>query len=181
MSDERVNGAIDAVARQMTALEPPDLRRKVMAQIAGEDVRRSTAGVRRSPFVVRGWVIVPLAAAVALAVYVAREPAPHAPSRREPETAADRAKPAAPVVAQESAKAAPALRATARLADARGPGPRAKAERETPDSPIDPITVSPLAVDTLAPESIQIPRLDAIAPMTVAPLDITDPQKERDE
>ena len=40
--------------------------------------------------------------------------------------------------------------------------------------PIDPLDVAPLAVEILRPDPIPVDRLDTIAPIPVAPLDITD-------
>jgi hypothetical protein len=178
MWDERVNDAIDEVARQTTALAPPDLRRAVMARITG-------AAGRRSPFAVRRWVMVPLAAAAAIviAIVVGRDrdvrhgnsAAPQArvapdtteapAQRREPETAASAA-----------AEAAPPLRSSAArdrlVASANG-----DARVLEPAVPVDSIAVAPLTVDVLTTDAMQMERLEAVASIVVAPLDPTDIQR----
>jgi hypothetical protein len=185
MSDEQLNTAIDEVARQITADAPPDgaaFRRRVLARIDGKEVDRSPFGVRRSTFGVRGWELVAtVAAALVVAVFVARRPQkaiPSAPDR----TAAPVTLPPRSTGLEASAFApADVPRVSTRLAAAQAPralGAEAAAARPEPNAvasiAVSPIAVAPLAVDTLTQESIEIPQLEVVAPMTVAPLDIND-------
>jgi hypothetical protein len=164
MSDEQLNTAIDEVARQMTEGSPPagdaDFRRRVLARIESGDAPRA----RWRPL----FVAVPLAAAVVIAVVVTR-------SRPAPVTAGPKG---------------PAPQDTVRRPDPFGPGaaivqadpiiPAAHAPRTATvgaapfDSRIDSIAVAPLGIDPLTPDPIPIERLETIAPIVVAPLDIND-------
>jgi hypothetical protein len=179
MSDELLDRAIDAVARQMTAAAPPDaaaFRRRVLARLADKDVRRSWFDVRRSTFGVPRWVMIPVAAAIAIAVFVTR--APHQEKRPAPvdmsaTAPTGRLRPDAPARAPSEL---PRPSTTVARVPAARPSPFAVA---SPDPPIQQndvasIAVVPLDVDALSQESIQLERLDPIAPIAVAPLDITD-------
>jgi hypothetical protein len=170
MSDEQLNTAIDEVARRMTEGSPAGdagFRRRVLARIETADAPR--ARWRRL------FVVVPLAAAIAIAaaVFVSRDTVRVPPAATDAPTIAA-APPSAATAATpvREALASPIIAAAPRLAEAREVVARAEA-----DSQIDPITVAPLLVDTLTPESIQIPRLDAVVPIAVAPLDSIEEQR----
>ena len=182
--DGGLNTAIDEVAREMTEGAPADaaaFRRRVLARVeTGAAPRRSW----RAAF-----VLSPLAAAAAIVVallvarglpgrHPATEHTPSAPREiaQTPPSAGAAGAPdtAAPSV---SAHAADAPRGSARLAAAREPGPSepgpsAPAPLEPND--VTPIAVAPLAVAALSPDPIPIDPLDAVTPLTVARIDITD-------
>jgi hypothetical protein len=169
-ADDAVNETIDEVAREMTAGEPAGaagFRRRVLARIERGDTPRRTW---RASFVLSPIAVV---AAVAIAIFIAREPSKGIPS------APDRAA-AAPVVPsrtagpEEPARQADLVSPPPRPAEARAPQGRAEAEPPPEANDVASITVAPLAVGALTQESIQLERLEAIAPITVAPLDITD-------
>jgi hypothetical protein len=175
MSDEQLNTAIDEVARRMTEGSPAGaagFRRRVLARIETGAAPRA----RWQPL----FVVVPLAAAIVIAVVA---------TRSRPGLSGPGVTPQPPVVAVAAPEMAgpkgPALQHAAVNANARpavrGPRPSGP-DRTEPAQQIDadgvaPIAVAPLLVDTLTPESIQIPRLDAVVPIAVAPLDITDAQR----
>ena len=173
MSDESLNGAIDEVARQMTAgaaAGAAGFRRRVLARIAANEAPRRTW---RPVF-----VLTPLAAAIAIAVavFISRDTVRVPPAATDAPTIAVAPPPAATTaIPVKEEPASPIIAAEARRAEARGIVARAEA-----DSPLDPITVAPLTVDALTHDPNPIERLETPAPMTVAPLDITDPQKERE-
>jgi hypothetical protein len=204
MSDERMNGAIDEVARQMTEGAPTDaaaFRRRVLARIAANEAPRRTW---RSVF-----VLTPLAAAIVIAVVVSRpagpkgpapqtheavgRPGPSGPGVQPPATDAagpnGPALPAAvtvrgsgpsgPGVSGRPGPSGPGVSVLSRRPDPSGPGVSATALRATGDT-LDPLTVAPLTVDALTPDPIQIERMEIVASIAVAPLGIIDIQR-RDE
>ena len=99
----------------------------------------------------------------------------------------------APMVAAAPAAAAAALQPFAAAAAVDLASPTQPRERTAlqltasgmtapePVLAVDSIDVAPLTVDALTHDPMPIERLETIAPMTVAPLDITDLQKERDQ
>jgi hypothetical protein len=192
-----LNDRIDDVARQMTKAAPPDgFRRRVLAQIEEKDARRSAFGVRRSSFSVRraAFVLTPIAvaAAIVIAVSVSREgrkartgnpavqhqaAAAQAAEERAPQQSALRTAPHQ--IAPRTAVGAVAPRTVERTATPRTLAPRTVAPRtslrdEPAPNNVASIAVAPLVLDTQPPESIQLERLDPIAPIIVAPLDIND-------
>ena len=176
----------------------------MLARIDGTDARRSLFAVRRSTFV---WTPIAAAAAIAIAVFIAREPrkdvAPKTdslraarseaanPARAEtpassevaPRTIAPRTiapRTAAGTIAPRTAASAVAPRTVERTAAPRTSGPTI-ASRTAPTVPpaldanaVASIAVAPLVVDTMTPEPIHVERLETIAPIAVAPLDIND-------
>ena len=171
MSDEQLNTAIDEVARRMTEGSPAGdagFRRRVLARIDTSDAPRA----RWRPL----FVVVPLAAALVIAVVVTRSrPGPFAPS----------APTSTPMTAGPEGAA---LREAVVRPGPSGPGDHQAVRRPRPYrsgvsdgaphlDPIDTIAVAPLRVDTLTPEAIQIPRLDAVVPIAVAPLDAIEEQR----
>jgi hypothetical protein len=191
MSDERLNTAIDEVARRMTETAPDEgaaFRRRVIARIEAGDAPRGS----RRPLVVS----VALAAAIVGAVMVARSSGPKEPALHPTGQIASRPDPSGPGVPAppvpampERGTAGPKGSAAQRVPAASTAANRAADGRALPGgsafAPVPPldrfdvatIAVAPLAVDALTPDSIQIQRLDEIAPITVAPLDITDAQR----
>ena len=187
MWDEPVNGAIDEVARRMTEAKPEaasDLRRRVLARIESGDTPR------------RDWpaafVLPPLAvaAAIVVALVVSRPFQGRDRAAQDPAPQPTAAAPADPSGAPGRERAAGAV--DRRVDVARGFQPRARgperpARHQTVPAPAHELPlefpslgVAALTVDALAPDSIQIPRLETIAPIDVAPLDVTDDQR-RDE
>jgi len=173
MWDEPVNDVIDEVARGMTEGSPAsgaDFRRRVLARIESGGAPRRTW---RAAF-----VLSPLAAAAAIviAVIVTRGAHDHSPEQVAPQAAQNvplpketRREPVVPAVVvarpfQGRVRGAesPALHLDTLQLDA---------------NDVASIAVAPLAVDALAPDPIPIERLDAIPPIVVAPLDITDTQR----
>jgi hypothetical protein len=175
-ADDTVNETIDDVAREMTAGEPADaagFRRRVLARIESGDAPRRTW---RASFVLSP---IAVAAAIIVALFVARE--------RRPDTAG----PKGPALQVETPQPPPAASPAARRPGPSGPGAqmvaiaaphldarrdrrRAEADTQPESNDVASIAVAPLAVGTLTQESIQIERLEAIEPIAVAPLDITD-------
>jgi hypothetical protein len=179
MSDERLNTAIDEVAKEMTSAAPgavAHLRRQVVARIESGDSRRTW----RVTF-----LLTPIAAAAAIivALFVAseRRPGSSGPGGMagpvvqtlHPLPAADAAGPKRPAL-QMTPDAAP--RPVLRQSDAPGPDVVTTTAVLEPNA-VASIAVAPLAVDTLTPESIHIEQLETIAPILVAPLDIIDSQR----
>ena len=188
MSDEPVNRAIDEAARRMTDGSPADgFRRRVLARIEANDTPRRSwrAGFVLSPIAV--------AAVIVTAVMFMSRPGPLGPGspagpkatalQTPPIVAADPTKTAGPAAPPDTAgPQGPALPLTVGRPGPCGPGKTAGPEGPALQIELDPndlasIAVAPLAVDTMTPDSIQIPRLDAITPIAVAPLEITDPQR----
>ena len=186
MSDERLNATIDEVAREMTdgALDGGAFRRRVLARIAtDEPPRRSVArrvrpraGCRRRRDRHRR--------SSSCARRVRRDPRCSRPS-------AGRVLRTRRCVDRDggSRRTAPHRRRRARQAvprrATRRPGPFGPGVAPAGlDGPANcrstPLDVAPLTVDALAPDSIQIPRLEAIAPIDVAPLDVTDDQRRNE-
>jgi hypothetical protein len=177
---ERVNGAIDEEARRLTDGSPAaGFRGRVLARIeAVETPRRSW----RAAF-----VLSPIAAAAAIVIAVMWLGRPAGPALQVPQTPpivaagpTDPAGPKGPALQNATAANTAADRAVRRASPSgTAEGPKGSA----PQNGLDPndvasIAVAPLVIDTLTPESIQIPRLDAVAPIGVAPLDITDQRRE---
>jgi hypothetical protein len=184
MSDERGDAAIGEVARQMTEGSPADaeaFRRRIVSRIE----RRAAPG--------RSWraafVLSPIAAAlvIAVAAYVLRgrtQPAAPLTIEHQAEQARPIDEPSTGASTQpDPSRAADANRAAlpggARNAGRRpAPGPGiAEPGSVEPTPPLDSIAVARLAVETITPEPIQIDKLETIAPITVAPLDIPDAQR----
>jgi len=183
MSDEPLNQAIDEVARETTAASAPEaaaFRRRVMARIERGDAPR------------RAWpasfVLTPIAAAtaIAIAMLAVREPKNVAPAPDVLHTA--RTEPAGRVTAEP-----PSRRPSPIGPEASGRGvpevaprtaARSAAPRTAPAVPpaldadaVASIVVAPLVVDTQTPPSIAVAPLEAVAPMTISPLEISDCQR----
>jgi len=181
MSDERLNTAIDEVARRMTEGSPAGeagFRRRVLARIEAGDAPRA----RWRPL----FVAVPLAAAIVIAVVVTRSgPRPSGPD--VPVAAPIAAGPTGP--APQRAEAGhetgptPHLLAAGDRQAVRPPRPfesgvSAAAPHLDPIDPIDTIAVAPLGVDSLTPDPISVEPLETIAPLAVAPLEaIEEPRR----
>ena len=188
MWDERVNTAIDEVAREMTersSAVSAQLGRRVLARIESGDTPRRHwhAAFVLSPIVV--------AAAIAIAVFVARDvrrPGTADPDRlRASDEILTRAEAERP--ARQTVEPVPTLgtvgppTASTRVARL-FPGRARVAESPAPQRAIttpalepniaESIDVPPLIVTTLTSDPVQIEPLDAIAPLTVGPLDITE-------
>ena len=184
MWDEQVNTAIDEVARQMTEGPPAgsaDLRRRVLARIESGDAPRVAW---RAAFVLSPLAV---AAAIVVAVFVARGPRPGDVRRPGPLGPG--------VTSPETPLAASGRKGTADPEGAAGPegpalqGQTVRGPQQTVRRPdqtalhVDALGVAPLTVDALTPDPIQIERLDqikrldAISPINVAPLEITDVQR----
>jgi hypothetical protein len=171
MSDERLDQAINEVARQMTAGElPSDFRARVVARIAeGGRPRRTWRAA---------WILSPMAAAavVAVAIFVARVQ----PRERGLEKAA-----------QHPSSPSTIARATSPVESAGRPGSSAPSAEAAPKGPaphrapqpshtyatteIDALApplleVAPLGLEVLPTASIAMSQLDAIAPIVVEPL-----------
>jgi hypothetical protein len=180
MSDEQLNTAIDEVARRMTEGSPAGdagFRRRVLARIEAGDPPRA----RWRPL----FVVVPLAAAIVIAVVVTRNnPGPFAPGApaSTPMMAGPK-EPALRPVATSPTQTAPVEIAgtTVRLRPDTTDDVRSQALRPgellVPALPIDAIAVAPLGVDRLAPDPISIERLETIVPLAVAPLDSIEEQR----
>jgi hypothetical protein len=190
MSDERVNAAIDEVARQMTDEAQPasaDFRRRVLARIAANEAPRASW---RVAFV---FSPIALAAAIVIAVFIVGRPDPVRPGISQPagDTVPNRAEQARPLREPVGTTTGADKTVGAQLAPpvtrelVRRPGPFGPGV-STPAPELDPIEVdsiapAPLVVGTLAPDPIQIERLDAVAPIDVAPLDIVTDTQRRQE
>jgi hypothetical protein len=176
MWDEPLNTTIDEVARQMTEGTPGDaaaFRRRVIARIEAGNTPRAP---RRPLF-----VIVALAAAIVIAIMVTRSAGPKGPALQPSRQIANRSEGYGGLAEARAKAEGPALQMTAHAAPdpvvrrprASGPGVVTTTPALEPNT-VASIAVAPLAVDTLSPESIHIEQLEAIAPITVAPIDITD-------
>jgi hypothetical protein len=179
MSDEHLNRAIDEVARRMTEGSPTGdagFSRRLLARIesggAPERVWRAS------------WLLAPIAAAavIAIAVVVTRGPqhsggletsAPRETVQRPPSLLGDGA-----IRTPDAAAAGPDRLLTEATPPRRADVRQARMPVETAptlkQNDVASIAVAPLAVDTITPEPIQLERLDPIAPIIVAPLDIID-------
>ena len=192
-ADDRLDAAIDAVAREMTEPGTPDaaaFRCRVLDGIDASAVPRKTW---RS-----AWVLAPLAAAAAVVIAVAMYPTTVRPKpdttdarttvRLKPDTTDERTtvrpKP-------DTTDARTTVRLKPDTTDARLPArrsstedlqrPSALAAVAPPPLAIAPIDVAPLGAARLdSADSIQVPRLDAITPIDVTPLGLDDSQR-RDE
>ena len=182
MPDERLDRAIEEVARRMTEGAPADgaaFRRGVLARIdAGDAPRRSW----RAAF-----VLSPIAAAIVIAVaaFMMRGwPQPAAPltianqagqgqPQHEPSGAAGRDAAPSPQT-NSNGQPLPAAATNARRRPARPVPDIGESGIVEPALPVDSIAVTPLAVDTMPTDPIQIEKLETIAPITVAPLDTID-------
>jgi hypothetical protein len=182
MSDERLNTAIDEVARQMTDAGPgdaADLRRHVVARIEAGDAPRERW---RAAFV---WSPLAVATALAIVFFVARSFESGDVRRPGPSDTPGTSLPSSPIAAAAQPKQRSAQRPTP---EATVPAARRNAEHRTgsfepaaagtmldePAPPIEPLDVAPLTVDALRPDPIPLEQLETIAPIFVAPLDITD-------
>ena len=194
MWDERVNGAIDEVARQMTEEAPPhgaDFRRRVLARIASNDAPRASW---RTAFVLSP---IAVAAAIAIAVFVAGRPDPVRPGVSQPAGNTVRLPPSPlrgfggtrkPDTTEAAGPKGPALQAaaanTVRLkpdtTEVRRPGSFGPGVLE-PAPQVDSIAVAPLVVGALAPDPIHIERIETITPVTVAPLELITDIQRREE
>jgi len=175
MWDEPLNTTIDEVARQMTEGAPGDgaaFRRRVIARIRnGESPRRRW----RVSFVLTA---IAAAAAIVVALFVAREPRP---GPLGPGGTAVPVSQTPPLPVANPAANGTALQVTAHATpDPIVRSPRASSPGVVKTTPaLEPntvasIAVAPLAVDTLTPESLHLEQLETIAPITVAPIDIPD-------
>lgn len=182
-----MNRAIDEIARQMTEEAPTtdgaDFRRRVLARITSNEAPRASW---RAAFVLSP---VALAAAIVIAVMFVRGPGPVGRGG-----AAD---PQGPVLqplvttaAKVGAELAPPVtrkpETTRRSTQAvRGPGSFgpgvSRPALELDAIELDSIAPAPLVVGTLAPDPIQIERLDAVAPIDVPPLEIITDLQRRQE
>jgi len=197
MWDERVNGAIDEVARQMTEEAPPhgaDFRRRVLARIASNDAPRASW---RTAFVLSP---IAVAAAIAIAVFVAGRPDPVRPgvsqpagntvrpfdgAQGRPEAPEGQLKPdtgeaAGPTGPALQAAAANTVRLKPDTTEVRRPGSFGPGVLE-PAPQVDSIAVAPLVVGALAPDPIHIERIETITPVTVAPLELITDIQRREE
>jgi hypothetical protein len=197
MSDQRLDGAIDEVAHEMTAGAPHDhaaFRRAVLARIDSESPPRRSGRA--------AWVVAPLAAAAAIAIAAVLWPptertAPGAqptansagdvaltvPPVRIPATAvADRHAPAAHEATATPREVRPPLGMSA----AGGPASSRNSYISSlapPALAMDSIAIDPIAVDTIdvarlpAAESIQLEQLDPIPPIAVTPIGSDDSQR----
>lgn len=183
MWDDELNTAIDDVARGMTEGSPAALRDRVVARIeSGGAPQRSW----RASF-----VLAPLAAAAAIvvALFIARSHTEVAPASapaatvRLPPSPQDGFGGTRKPDTTDAATAHPAPEPTdlGRLAPSplRGFGGTRKPDTTDTARQLERLDVAPLAVGSLTPDPIQIEPLGAIAPMAIAPLDITDEPKER--
>lgn len=187
MWDERVSPTIDDTAREMTDGAPADgaaFRRCVLARIeAGDASRRSW----RAAF-----VLSPIAAAAAIAIAMGVTRGAH---DRSPESVAPQRAETTPTPEHPQSSASETVVARGFQPRERGPE-RAALHQMQVDAAAGPardldtlqldangvasIAVAPLAVDTLTPDPIPIERLDTVAPITVAPLDIPDVQRRNE-
>jgi hypothetical protein len=182
MSDERLNTAIDEVARQMTDPEPgaaADLRRQVVARIEAGGTPRERW---RIAFV---WSPLAVATVFAVVFFVARSFQPA--DVRRPGTLGTPVKslPSSPIAAaaqpEQTSTRRPTPEATVPAARRNAEHPAGSFEPAVagtmlhePAPPIEPLDVAPLTVDALRPDPIPVEQLETIAPILVAPLDITD-------
>ena len=182
MSDERLNTAIDEVARQMTDAGPgaaADLRRRVVARIEAGGVPRQRW---RAAFV---WSPLAVATALAVAFFVARSFQPGDLRRPGPSGTPVTSLPSSPTAAAAQPEKTSTQRPTpeATVSAARRNAEHSAGSFEPaaagtmphePAPAIEPLDVAPLTVDALRPDPIPVEQLETIAPILVAPLDITD-------
>lgn len=182
MSDERLNTAIDEVARQMTDPEPgaaADLRRQVVARIEAGGVPRERW---RAAFV---WSPLAVATALAVVFFVARSFQPSDVQRPGLSGAPATSLPSSPIAAaaqpEKTSTQRPAPEATVSAARRNADHPAGSFEPAVagtmlhePAPPIEPLDVALLTMDALRPDPIPVEQLETIAPILVAPLDITD-------
>jgi len=178
MSDEQLNTAIDEVARRMTEGSPAGdagFRRRVLARIEAGDAPRA----RWRPL----FVVVPLAAAIVIAVVVTRNRpgpfGPDVPASSAPMTAGPKG-PALQEIVIRPGPSGPGDHEAVRRPRPFRSGVSDATPHLDPIDAIDTIAVAPLLVDTLTPESIQIPRLDAVVPIAVAPLESIEEQRRNE-
>ena len=179
MSDEPVNAAIDEIARQTTQTPPgdaDDFRRRVLARIAANDAPRRSW---RAAFVLSPLGI---AAAIVIALLVARgfQPRVRGPERAAPQEAV-RLK---PDTTEAPGPKEPALRIAAKTVRPKSDTTYAADSRPAPQlEPIemDSIAPAPLVVRMLAPDPIPIERIEAVTPVTIAPLEIITDLQRRQE
>ncbi len=169
MSDERLDQTIDEVALALTRGEPGGaFRAQVLARIETGETPR--AGWRAM------WLIAPLAAAalIAFALLIARPAPSHSidVARDIPAPAVERPAPEHSAEASRDVEPSPPDRSPRGSRDVDA---RAQDLAPLDGSPLD--RVASIRVDTLAPDSISLEQLDAVAPITVVPLDIADPQR----
>jgi uncharacterized membrane protein YgcG len=178
-----LNAAIDEVAREMTEGSPADaaaFRRQVLARIEISDAPRRSwrAAVVLSPIAV--------AAAIVLALFVMRRSSvvfDGAATGPVIPAVVPAAQPDTQVVilpccagpgdhAQKLAVRQPVVSRSGVAASVSAPEPN-----DVASIAVASIAVAPLAVGALSPDPISIERLDAVTPITVAPLDTTDMQR----
>jgi hypothetical protein len=171
MSDERIDRAIDAVAREMTAVDARgDLRARVMTRIQAGGAR----GVRRGVM----WPALAAVAATVAIAFVARHESPAIAPK--PDTTSPAAAPLAARRLEPPAQLVPSSRgigAVGGLAAVPAKAIAAAARRIViPPSALDalappPIDLAPIAVGDLdSGPSMDLQPLDTIAPITAAPL-----------
>ena len=174
---DRLDDAIDRAAREMLDVEPAaDLRARVVRQIVAKRGSRSAPPLR--------WIVMPVAgvALILLAVIVARRSGPVMPPQTIVARGADTALPA-PIAA--APKGRPVAQAPASSPAALGARPvvrtaatvaAAAYARESDAGPIAPlnriapITIAPIAQDSILPEAMEMRALDPISDVQIAPL-----------
>ena len=185
MSDERLNTAIDEVARQMTDAAPgaaADLRQRVIARIAAGDAPREPW---RAAFV---WSPLAVATTLAIVFFVARSF--ESGDVRRPGSSGTPATslPSSPIAAAaqpgQTTTQSPTPEATVPATRRNAGNHAGSLEPATAGTmlnerapQIEPLDVAPLTVDALTPDPIPVERLETIAPILVAPLDTIDTQR----
>jgi hypothetical protein len=172
MWDEQVDQAIDEEARRATDGAPSTrFRTRVLERIEADTPRPSWRAA---------WIVAPVAAAAAIliAVAVVHEQRDRTTVRLKADTTETRKPVANPGSVGGDA-------GSVRLQPDRVAGRvRLQADRSSrpapPASDVDPIAVAPLTVDALTPAPIAIEPLDAVAPLTLAPLDMPDVQRRNE-
>jgi hypothetical protein len=182
MSDERqsrrsaagaqaeTDRVIDQIAREMTEGElPGDFRARVVARIQSPHEPRTTNSGRSRPWF---WILAPVAAAIVVAIFLARESRESAPAVAHPQSAA--------VARAQGSKEPPAVEpAQAPQRDAgttaRQRPPRAIAQRAIDPSDVEALAPPPLvapsiAIRTLTTDSLALEELELPAPIAIAPL-----------
>lgn len=197
MKNEQIDAIIDEVAGTMTAGEPrPGFTAEVMARIeSGIEWHDAPRRTWRT-----AWTLAPLAAAAAIVVALVVFRGVHrSADTAQPQASTSVARGAQPIERGADASAphqaeAPRtevnVQKSAAAADTAGRGRSdgrgtERAARQTaatgtldePAAQVEAIDLARLAVDSLTPDSIRIERLDSIAPITVAPLDIPNVQR----
>jgi hypothetical protein len=176
MDDNRLDAAIDDVAREMTAGEPhASFRAQVMARIEAFEVRRSW-------FAVRGLTAV-AAIAVVLVVVLFQRRGPQESARPHVAVAP------APSVAERRVEPEPAMTNPhdSSLTASGTTTPRDDRQRIVTIVPsdVDALAPPPLDVDSIAvaalpaPSSIRLDEMETIAPIAVAPLSVDDLGEKR--